>query len=71
MGFQPEQPVRVREHRLRVRLRETLSPQHVEKDLRVPAGHVGLRLVIGGPVAEIPPAVDHLFGHGDASWRAK
>ena len=40
---------------------EALALEHLEEHLGVPAGHVGVGLALGGRVAEVAPAVDHLL----------
>ena len=61
MRLDAQQPGRIREHRPRVRLREPLALEHLEEHLRVAARHVGVALALGGRVAEVTPAVDHLL----------
>ena len=62
MRFQPQKARRVRKHRLRVRLGKTLALQHLQEHRRVPARHVSLGLALGRRIAEMLPAIDHLFG---------
>ena len=46
--------------------RKTLAAQHLEKNLGVAPGHVGVGLAFGRRVAEVAPAVDHLLGRAAA-----
>ncbi len=62
MGFETQKTGRVREHRVRVGLRETLAAQYVEQNLHPASGHVGVGLTCGGLVAEMAPALHHLLG---------
>jgi len=61
MRLDAEQPGGIGKHRPRARLRESLAFEDVEEHLRVTARHVGVALALRGRVAEVPPAVDHLF----------
>ena len=62
VGLQAQQAGRVGKHRPRVRLGEALALQELEEDLGVAARHVGIRLTLGGLVAEVAEAIDHLLG---------
>ena len=59
--LEAQQAGRVGEHRPRVRLGEALALEQLEEDLGVPARHVGVGLALGGLVAEVAEAVDHLL----------
>ena len=61
MWLEAQQPGRIGKHRARIRFGEPLAVEHLEEHLGVAAGHVGVRLALGGGVAEVAPAVDHLF----------
>jgi hypothetical protein len=56
-----KQTRRIGEHRPRVRLGEALPIEDVEKDPRVLASEVGVIGAIGGHIAEVAVAVDHLL----------
>jgi hypothetical protein len=61
MRLDAQQAGRVREHRAGSGLGEALAAQHLEQHLGVPAGQVGVRLILLRLVAEVSPAVDHLL----------
>jgi hypothetical protein len=42
MWFEAQQPGRIWEHGLRIRLREALAAQEVKKDLRMTPAHVSI-----------------------------
>ena len=62
MRLEPQRPGRVRKHRPRVRLGEAFALENFEQNLGVGARHVGVGLALLWHVAEVAPAVDHLFG---------
>ena len=61
MGLDAEQAGRVREHRMLLRFGETLALEDAQKNLRMAPAHVGVGLALARLVAEIAPAIDHLF----------
>ena len=63
---------RVRKHRARARLGETLPEQQFEEDLGMAPRHVGVGHVLPRHVTEVAEAVDHLLGRtaADAELQA-
>src|SRR4029078_626963 len=53
---------RVRKHRVRMRLGETLPEQQIEEHLCVAPRHVGVGHALRRHVTEVAEAVDHLLG---------
>ena len=64
--LEAKQPGWIREHRPRIRLREPLPFDHLEEHLGMASCHVGVALAVGGRIAEVPPAVDHLLRRAPA-----
>ena len=64
--FRAKQPGRVREHRGGAGFGEPGAGQRLEEDLRVLAGHVGVRRALRRHIAEVPEAVDDLLGRAAA-----
>ena len=72
MGLEAEQARRIGEHRARIGLGEPLAAQQVEEDFGMAARHVGIGLALGGDIAEMAVAIDHLLGRAarDAQLQA-
>jgi hypothetical protein len=66
MRLKAQQARRIWKHRLRVRLCKTFAAQNIKKQLRMMPPHVGVALALGRPIAEMAPAIDHLFGRASA-----
>src|SRR4249920_1402910 len=61
MGLEAQQPRRIGKHGPRVGFRKARALQPFEEHFSVTPRHVGRRLAVTRRIAEIPPAVDHLF----------
>jgi hypothetical protein len=71
MGFQAQQPRRIRKHGSWIRLGEALTAQQIEEDLRMTPPHVGVILALGRLITEMSPAIDHLLGRSSADAELK
>ena len=66
MRLEAQEARRIGEHRPRIGLSESLAAEKLEKRLRMTPAHVGVALALVRAVAEMAPAVDHLFGRAAA-----
>ena len=71
MRLQPQQAGRVGEHRLRIRLRETVAVEKAQESLRMAPRHGGVVLSLHRLIAEIAPAIHDLLGRAAADAKLK
>jgi len=61
IGLEAQQPRRIGKHGPGVGFREALAVQQLEERCSVAPRHIGGRAAVTRRIAEIPPAIDHLF----------